>query len=96
MQPITKLNIFGQEFADGTKFEIVHNLPVEKFERLFYLWYNSSAEFSQASLIDYVKRNSLGRICVSKADYDKITKGKAIPATKEEYEAQKKNKPKGV
>lgn len=86
--PITKLSVFGQEFEGGIKFKIVHNLPENDFVSLFKVWYSSDLEFSQESLIAFVKKHRLGKMCISKADYDKITKGKVVHATKEEYEAE--------
>lgn len=95
MQPITKLAVFKVQFDSGMKFEIFHNLTEKEIGDLFDWWVGLPIPFSEDKFIFFVKYQHPGCICVSKADYDKITKGKAIPATKEEYEVEN-NKPKGV
>lgn len=86
--PVVKLNVFGMEYEGGIKFEIVHDLNPDLFGRLHDEWYSMPLPFGEESLILFVKLCRPDCICVTKADYEKVTKGKAVKATKEEWEAE--------
>jgi F0F1-type ATP synthase gamma subunit len=62
----------------------------EEFEQVFVEWvYNTETIMQCAeSLIFYIKEKCPNRICLLKEDFDEITKGKRIPATKEKWESE--------
>jgi hypothetical protein len=87
--PVSKLLEFSTD-CNGP-FTIVTDIVKEgKFEKLYKEWYDHPATtmWCAESFIMYVKRIHPNCICVLKEDFKAITKGKFIPATKEEYEAE--------
>jgi hypothetical protein len=87
--PITRLRVIGVE-CNGYS-ELVTDFPTqEEFDKIFMEWFDHPATtmWCAESLIAYIKRKQPKRICLLKEDFDAITKGKFIPATKEEWEAE--------
>lgn len=86
--PITKLSEFTMEI-NGV-FTIVTDISHNDFDRLYREWFDHPSTFMWCgeSLAGYIKSKCPKNICLLKDDFDKITKGKFIPATKEEYEAE--------
>ncbi|WP_315823027.1 hypothetical protein [Paraflavitalea speifideaquila] len=87
--PVTKLMILSVE-CNG-RFDLVTDFPTEEaFDKIFREWYDhpDTKMWCAESLIMYIKAKQPKRICLLREDYDKITKGKVIPATKEEWEAE--------
>jgi hypothetical protein len=72
------------------EFTIVTELPVSVFDMLYKEWWDHPATFMWCgeSLIAYIKEKHPNSICLFKEDFEKITKGKLIHATKQEYEAE--------
>jgi hypothetical protein len=86
--PVTRLTVAHVELSNGTKFSLVHDLDQAIWARLLDRWKRKASTLTQASLIFWVKDRRPHCICVSKKDFDEITAGKSVPATKEEYEAE--------
>lgn len=87
--PVTKLMVIGVE-CNGY-FELVTNFSNQKeFDKIFREWFDhpKTIMWCAESLIAYIKMKQPNRICLLQEDYEAITKGKFIPATKEEYEAE--------
>jgi hypothetical protein len=87
--PISKLRVIGVE-CNGY-FELVTDFKTqEEFNALFHEWFDHPAtnRWCAETLIGYIKSKRPNRICVLQEDFDRITKGKMIPATKEEWEAE--------
>jgi hypothetical protein len=87
--PITKLAVINGD-CNG-KFCIVTDFTKEgEFERIYLEWFNSPMTiiWRIESFILYVKSKYPGRICLKESDYNTITKGHVIHATKEEYLAE--------
>jgi len=84
----------GQDLSNGEKIRIIHNLEFEgtpkSFKTYFEKWFHSpfTTQWTERSLISYVKRKNPNCIFLSEADYNRITEGKKVSATKEEYDAQ--------
>lgn len=88
--PISKLRVIRVEMSNGA-FDLVTDFKTqEDFDKIFMQWYDSPETkiWNAYSLIDFIKTKEHNRICVLEEDFNKITKGKMIPATKEEYEAE--------
>lgn len=87
--PISKLRVIGVE-CNGY-FELVTDFKTqEEFDKLFMEWFDhpETKMWCAESLIAYIKMKQPKCICVLQEDFEAITKGKFIPATKEEYEAE--------
>ena len=87
--PISKLLEFSSD-CNGP-FTIVTDITKPgEFEKLYLEWYDHPATYMWCaeSFIAYVKNKIPKCICVLKEDFEAITKGQFIPATKEEYEAE--------
>lgn len=72
-------------------FELVTDLVSETiFDKLYHEWFDhpSTKIWCVESLIMYIKDKHPDCICLLKKDYDSLTKGKVIEATKEEWEAE--------
>lgn len=87
--PISKLRVIAVE-CNGY-FELVTDFKTqEEFDKLFTEWFDhpDTNRWCAESLILFIKMKQPNRICVLQADFDRITKGKFIQATKEEWEAE--------
>lgn len=90
--PVTRLYVIEGD-CNG-KFKIVTDFTTEKeqseFHRLYLEWFDHPKTFiwNIESFIIYFKIKFPNRICVLEKDYKEITQGKAIKATKEEWEAE--------
>jgi hypothetical protein len=85
--PVTRLLVIGLKLETWHKEFVTDFLMEDDFHRLFYKWYDDpkTTDWSPESLILYIKNIHPNRICVLKEDYDNITKGKVIEATREEW-----------
>lgn len=90
--PVTRLcEIEGD--CNGS-FKIVTDFASEKeraeFDKIYLQWFDSphTVIWNIESFIIYFKRLFPKRICLLHSDYKSITKGKVIPATKEEWEQE--------
>lgn len=89
-QPITRFRIIRVEMSNGS-FNLTTDFKTqEDFDKAFMEWYDSPLTkiWNKYSLIDFIKTKEPNRICVLEEDFNKITKGIMIPATKEEWEAE--------
>ena len=85
--PITRLVVVTIQLTNGTEFSIVHNLPEAMGDALIAKWKRKTRRPTAMSLVQFIKERKLC-ICVTKEQYDEVTKGKVVHATKEEYEAE--------
>ena len=86
--PITRLCISTVSLNTGLSFKIVHDLDGDVWESQMHRWMRKSKLHTPGSLIDWIKARKPHCICVTKAQYDEITAGNCIAATKEEWEAE--------
>lgn len=89
--PVTRLCVSAVELSNGVHFKIVHDLEETVWASMFTRWCRKTKRHTAVSLIEYIKGKRPHCICVTKAQYDEITAGKSIPATKEEWEAENPN-----
>lgn len=84
---VTRLMVIGLKLETWSKEFVTDFLLEDDFHKLFYRWYGDPniTDWSPESLISYIKNIHPNRICVLKEEYDIITKGKVIPATREEW-----------
>ncbi len=85
--PVTRLVVVTIELTNGTSFQIVHNLSEAKGDALIAKWMRKTKRPTALNLIHYI-RDRADCICVTKEQYDEVTAGKVVHATKEEYEAE--------
>jgi len=87
--PVTRLAEYTLD-VNGV-FTLVSDITDEKlFDKLYREWFDHPSTFMWCaeSLIMYIKSKYSKSICLLKEDYEKLTKGKVIHATKEEWEAE--------
>lgn len=87
--PITRMCVISGKIHDD--FTIVTDYDTGKqFQTLFQNWQDDPKTnyWCVEALIMYIKEKRPGCVCVLKSDYDEITEGKVIHATKEEYESE--------
>ena len=87
--PVTRLAVIEGD-CNGP-FKIVTDMTHgSEFKDLYVMWFNSpdTKIWSIESFITWFKERHPDRICVLHSDYETITKGKVVPATKEEWEAE--------
>lgn len=87
--PVTRLMVIKGE-CNGD-FELVTDFStLDEFDRIYREWFDhpETKMWCVESLIIYIKSKQPERICLLKEDYDNISKGKVIPATKQEWEAE--------
>lgn len=92
MNPVTKLTISTVQLSTGLEFKLVHDLAETTWAALFNRWLRKAKQHTARSLIEFIKNRKPHCICVTKAQYDEITAGKSVAATKEEWEAENQNK----
>ena len=88
LPPVTRLILCRLNLPDGTFFEVITDLDISQWDSLSNKWLRKAKRLTQESIIVYVKERKPFCICVSKEDYDSITAGKVIPATKEDWEKE--------
>lgn len=89
LPPVTRIRIIAVE-CNGY-FELATDFNTqEEFDKIFFEWFDNpnTKMWCASSLIAYIKNKQPQRICLLREDYENITKGKVIPATKEEYDAE--------
>ena len=90
--PVTRLCVIEGD-CNGP-FKIVTDFTSEKeraeFDKIYLEWFHSpdTKIWVIESFITYFKLRFPQRICLKYSDYESITKGKVIPATKEEWESE--------
>lgn len=90
--PVTRLCVIEGD-CNGA-FKIVTDFTSEKeqkdFDKIYREWFDhpSTVMWCIESFIVYFKEKYPNRVCVLEEDYKAITKGKIIPATKEEWDAE--------
>lgn len=92
LPPVTRLTVASVELSNGVKFQLVHDLKEsggnKSFEGSYKQWIKKTRDFTANSFIRFVKNRQPDSIFLLKEDFDRITEGKTIPATKEEYDAE--------
>lgn len=90
--PVTRFCIIEGD-CNGP-FKIVTDFTSEKerveFDKIYLEWFDSphTKIWIIESFISYFKNRFPLRVCLTYSDYESITKGKVIPATKEEWESE--------
>ncbi|WP_018629212.1 hypothetical protein [Niabella aurantiaca] len=87
--PVTRLAEYTMD-VNGV-FTLVTDITDPKvFDRLYREWFDHPATFMWCgeSLAGYIKYKMPNNFCVMKEEYEAITKGKVIHATREEWEAE--------
>ncbi len=90
--PVTRLaEISGEcngNFTVVTDFTKANELDL--FDKIFRKWFDhpQTRMWNIQSFIHWFQINYPDRMCVLKEDFDRAVKGKKIPATKEEWEAE--------
>ena len=90
--PVTRLAVIEGE-CNG-RFKIVTDLCSQdeqgKFDKIYREWFDhpNTKRWCIESFIIYFKEKYPNRMCLLYDDYKKITKGKVIHATKEEWELE--------
>jgi len=90
--PVTRLAVIEGD-CNG-KFKIVTDFctqdDLQKFDEVYREWFDhpNTRMWCIESFIAYCNEKYPKRICLSYNDYIHITKGKSVPATKEEWEAE--------
>lgn len=90
--PVTRLCVIEGD-CNG-HFKVVTDFTTAQeqaeFDRLFREWFDhpQTRIWNIESFILYFKSKHPKRVCVLEEDYNAITKGKVIPATKEEWETE--------
>ena len=82
--------------SNGVEFTVVHDFermegPINSFEAAYESWLfrvDDPEDYNVDHFVDYVKRKDPERIFVSLETYLKVTKGRTVKATKEEFEAE--------
>jgi len=75
-------------------FKIVTDFTTQKdrdlFDKLYLEWFHSPATkiWRIEAFIFWLAERHPKRVCLLWSDYERITKGKVVPATKEEWEAE--------
>lgn len=88
--PVLRFRVIRVEMSNGS-FNLVTNYKTqEEFNKILMEWYDSplTKVWNKYTLIDYIKEKEPNRICLLEEDFNRVTKDKMIPATKEEYEAE--------
>lgn len=88
LNPVTRLSVATITLFDGRSYSLVHDLDAAVWARLLAKWGRTSNKPTVWALIEYVKKRRPYCICVTKAQYDIVTAGLAVPASKEEWDAQ--------
>ena len=90
--PVTRLAVIEGE-CNG-KFKIVTDFCSQSdtiaFDKIFREWFDhpDTRRWCIESFIMYFKMKHPHRMCVTYSQYEEITKGRVIHATKEEWEAE--------
>ncbi|MCF0059898.1 hypothetical protein MUK70_11665 [Dyadobacter chenwenxiniae] len=90
LSAIQKISQITVELEGGIKFAILHQLTEDDFQRCFDRWTRSCVEPTAEDLCAFIKTFHPKTMCVTEADYNRITKGKAIHASEAEYLAENK------
>lgn len=88
--PVSRIRIIRVEMSNGS-FNLATDFKTQdEFDKVFMEWYDSpmTKVWDKYNLIAFVKTKEPNRICVLEEDFNRITKDKTIPATKEEWEAE--------
>jgi hypothetical protein len=90
--PVTRMCIVEGD-CNGP-FKIIHDFTGEKeleqFDKIYRQWYDSpdTKVWHILSFLVWFKERYPNRMCLLYSDYERMTKGKVIPATKEEWERE--------
>jgi len=87
--PVTRLAEYTLD-VNG-EFTLVTDITdTNTFDKLYKQWFDAPETYMWCgeSLCAYIKEKRPNNICLLKQDYEIITKGKVIHATKEEWEAE--------
>lgn len=90
--PVTRLCVIEGN-CNGT-FKIVTDFASDKdraaFDKAYLEWFDSpdTRVWHIESFLNYFHGRFPDRVCLLYSDYDRITKGKVIPSTKEEWERE--------
>ena len=88
LTPITRLVLATVKPTAANAFQLVHDLDDATWVSLYNRWLRKAKRLDSYSLRCWIKDRKPTCICVTKAEYEQITAGKAVAATKEEYEAE--------
>lgn len=86
--PVTRLSVATVSLNTVLSFILVHDLPEQTWAGLFNRWMKKAKLHTPGSLISWIKIRKPHCICVAKAQFDKLTAGKSVPATRQEWEAE--------
>lgn len=90
--PVTRHSVIEGDCNGPFKIVTDFTTPKElaEFDRIYLEWFDhpTTRMWCIESFIVWFKNKYSNRICVLYEDYERITKGKVIPATKEEYESE--------
>lgn len=90
MNPVTRFTIVTVQTSVTFPFQIVHDLDESFWSTQFDRWLEKAKNHNSDSLILWMKKKKPHCICVTKKDFDEITAGHSAPATKEEWEAERR------
>lgn len=90
--PVTRLCVIEGDCNGHFKIVTDFTTPKEQeqFDRIYREWFDhpSTKMWCIESFIIYFKGKHPNRVCLLYDDYKAITKGKVMPATKEEWESE--------
>lgn len=87
--PVTKIAKYTLD-VNGV-FTLVTDITDDKvFDKLYKEWFDhpTTTMWCGLTLAHYIRNAMPNNFCVLEEDYDRITKGKVIHATKEEFESE--------
>lgn len=88
--PVSRFRIIRVEMSNSS-FNLATDFKTqEEFNKVLMEWYDSPKTkiWDKYSLMSFIKAKDPNRICVLEEDFNRLTKGKIIPATKEEWERE--------
>ncbi len=89
---VTRLNKIECRLTNGVTFTIVNDFDMDAtpnlFDAAYQSWIARTDKFTANSFVKYVKAKEPNRIFLKLEDFEKITKGKMVAATKEEWEQE--------
>jgi len=90
--PVTRLCVIEGDCNGYFKIvtDFTNQKDKEEFDKLYKEWFDhpDTKMWCIESFIIYLKGKHPNRVCLLHDDYIKITKGKVIPATREEWESE--------
>lgn len=88
LSPVVRLNKATFTPTIGAPFTILCDLSPQTFNARCAKWQRTTKRHTAQSLIAFIKARHEHCICVTQAQYDAVTRGNIVHATKAEYDAQ--------